>query len=816
MTYETYLEEMNAIEIEGYLDLHVHTTGSFRDATTSVTEIFDSTANLGRKAIAVTDHGMQARLFDCFKERTKREKKVIANIFAQHNVPDEDVQAILKALGNMGSIRKPSAKLIPYIEKYGELFLLAVKNSIKFIPGVEAYICPTADYKGYYHMEFFAKDEIGLQELFKLTNLAELSQYKGRGRATFEDIKRIFGVGTVGHGHIIATSSCMQGPLCVTLLKPQYIDKDIRKQQAKLSALPSVDLVAIRDFEEKIAERTQQLKEAREAKNAASAATKKNFSTKIARAEKKIATLEETIATLSGKTDTSSIKKLATAQEALVEAREALALILAEKAETEALASTLDARIREMDELTVAIKQAKDSLSVLQKQSAPHERIQARIDELEASKAQLGDVYSEAKDLAIMFNDIFGDGNFFIELQNHGIPQELYCLPLLKKIAKETGIPMTVANDVHYATPADCRKRSAVVAIRMGKTIADIESEVGNDQLYFKTNEQMAKLFADVPEALEGPAKIANACNVVITHDEWHLPKFDTGSNETAKEYLTRVALENLPSKFPNFDAQSDEWKAMFNKRLNYELDIIENMGFSNYIAIVHDYVRYGRKIGGRAAVGPGRGSAAGSLVCYLVDITDVDPLRYSLLFERFLNPARVSMPDIDVDFATFIREDVISYVSELYSYKEEYSVPEITHTVCNIMTEGVFAARSAIRNIGRVTNVPLDFCDKIAKLIPNKPKMTIQKAFEENPDFKNVYDTDPDARRLIDDAMLIEGLPSHTGVHAAGVIIADKPITEYAPMLWNEKKKVWVIQYDMVSCESDIKILKMDVRLVR
>ena len=168
-------------------------------------------------------------------------------------------------------------------------------------------------------------------------------------------------------------------------------------------------------------------------------------------------------------------------------------------------------------------------------------------------------------------------------------------------------------------------------------------------------------------------------------------------------------------------------------------------------------------------------------------------------------------MPDIDVDFAAAIREDVVSYVTELYAYKEEYSVPELKHTVCNIMTEGVFAARSSVRNIGRVTGMPLDFCDRIAKMIPNKPKMTIKKAFDENPDFKTVYETEPNAKKLIDDAMLIEGLPSHTGVHAAGVIIADKPITEYAAMYWNEKKKVWVIQYDMISCESDLKLLKMD-----
>lgn len=811
MTYETYLKEVEAVTVEDYVELHVHSVGSYRDATSRISEIFGATVALNRGAVAVTDHGMMPYLMECFKERTNIEKKNLNAILSANNVNEKDINSIMKAIGSLGSLRKPSEKLIPFIENYGQFFIEALKKSVKFVPGIEAYICPEKEYKGYYHMEFYAKDEIGLKEIYKLANLAELSQYKGRGRATYADIERLFGVGTVGHGHVIATSSCMQGPLSFTLLKPQNIDKEIRKQQAKLSALPSVDFEAIASFEEKIVERNQQLKDARVAKNAAASAVKKNFDVKISRAEKKISTLEETIASLVGKDDATSIRKLATAQASLEEAKNALTSVLAEKEANDALAKTLDARIAEIDALTVAIKQAKESLTAIKKQAEPHERIRARIAELESEKEKLGDVFTEAKELAIMFNGIFGDGNFFIELQNHGIPQELYCLPFLKKISTETNIPMTVANDVHYISPEDSRKRSAVVAIRRGKMISDIEAEVGNDQLYFKTNEQMHKLFADVPEALLGPAKIANACNVVITHDEWHLPKYDTGSSETAKEYLSRVAKENIPAKFPEFDKNSDEWKKSFFERFNYELDIIENMGFSNYIAIVHDYIRYGRKIGGRASVGPGRGSAAGSLVCYLVDITDVDPLRYSLLFERFLNPARVSMPDIDVDFAAFIREEVIAYVTELYSYKEEYSVPEISHTVCNIMTEGVFAARSAIRNIGRVTGVPLDFCDKIAKMIPNKPKMTIMKAFDENPDFKNAYDTDPDAKQLINDAMLIEGIPSHTGVHAAGVIIADKPITEYAPMLWNEKKGVWVIQYDMVSCEKDLKLLKMD-----
>lgn len=809
MLIRDYLREVENV-IQGYQELHVHSVASYRDAVATVKEIFTKAMSLGRNAVSITDHGNWVNLYAAFKERTKIEKSALQKALEDANIDESTTKTILKAIGPLDTIRNPSDSLISFIEEYGEIFLTAVKNSITFVPGVEAYICPNEEYKGYFHMIFFPTDAIGLKELQKMTNLGELIPYKGRGRISYETIERFCGEGSVGHGHIIATSACMQGPLSWTLLKVQNIDKEIAKQKAKLATLPAVDVDGIQAFEQMIEERNLELKEKRTLKNEASKAQKKSFTTKFDRIQKKISTIEGVIASLTGKDDAKSIAKLEVSKQNLIEAQESLVALEKEKAENDVLASKFDTLCVEIDELTLAIKQAKESLNSIKKQAEPHQRILTRISDLEKEKENLGDIYDEAKQLALMFNKIFGEGNFFIELQNHGIPQELYCLPLLKKISSETGIPMTVANDVHYASAEDNRKRCATVAIRRGKMISDIESEVGNDQLYFKTNEQMGKLFHDVSDALSNTAVIARRCNVSVSHT-WHLPTFNTGSSETANEYLRRVALENIPSKYPNFNTMSKEWVKEFNERLDYELGIIEKMGFSSYIAIVQDYIRYGRSIGGRASVGPGRGSAAGSLVCYLIDITDVDPLRYSLLFERFLNPARVSMPDIDVDFAAAIREDVVSYVTELYSYKEEYSVPELKHTVCNIMTEGVFAARSAVRNIGRVTGMPLDFCDRVAKMIPNKPKMTIRKAFDENPDFKNIYENEPDAKKLIDDAMLIEGLPSHTGVHAAGVIIADKPITEYAAMFWNEKKGVWVIQYDMVSCESDLKLLKMD-----
>ena len=810
MLYETYMQKVSEILLKGYVELHVHTDASYRDGVTSCDEVFDTTLMLGRRAVAITDHGNFARFYKGLKTRTKIEIRALTDALVKRNVDEKTIKSIVKSIGPTDSIRQPTEKMIPFIEQYGEAFLEAVENSVKLVIGVEAYICKVVDDRGYNHFNLYPIDLIGFKELIKMMNLAELSPYKGHGRVTLENMIRFFGEGTIGHGHVIATSACMNGPLCSILLKPQTIDREIQKLNAKLKQLPPVDFDKIASFETLIEERNSQLKIAKALRSDATKAEKKSFASKLERAKKKIETIKVSIETLSQKDDEKSKARLEIAKQNLVDAVAALAAIEQEQAENEALVQRLPEITREIEELTIAVKQAKDSLSELKKQAEPHEKLRQRIADLEREKEAMGDVYEEAKQEAILYNEIFGSGNFYIELQNHGIAQELYCLPLLKRISRETNIPMTVANDVHYATQKDSRKRCATVAIRRGKLISDIEAEVGSDQLYFKTDAEMEKLFSDVPEAIANTAVIANRCNVHISHT-WHLPTFDTGSSELPKDYLKRIAIENIPKKYPNFDAQTDEWKKEFFERLEYELGVIEKMGFSSYIAIVQDYIRYGRSIGGRAAVGPGRGSAAGSLVCFLIDITDVDPLRYTLLFERFLNPARVSMPDIDVDFSAAIREDVVSYVTDLYSYKKDYPVPELKHTVCNIMTEGVFAARSAVRNIGRVTGMPLDFCDRVAKMIPNKPKMTIRKAFEDNPDFKALYETEPDARRLIDDAMLIEGLPSHTGVHAAGVIIADMPITEYASMFWNEKKQVWVIQYDMVSCESDLKLLKMD-----
>jgi DNA polymerase III alpha subunit (gram-positive type) len=265
--------------LEKFLEMHVHTSGSYRDGTCDVSDIFAIALAFNRRAVAVTDHGNLTRLYQCFKERSRLEKKALENAFVSAGFDKEYIKEVLSCIGNLDTIRKPNEKMIPYIEKHGELFIEALNNSVQFVPGVEAYVCPDENYKGYYHFILYAMDEIGLQALYKLTNLGELNQYKGRGRVTFSDIKRIIGEGGIGHNHIIGTSACMNGPLSSILLKPAYIEREISKLNGKLQALPAIDVESIKSFEEALAQRVEDLKHFKLLKSEAQKAEKKNFQT---------------------------------------------------------------------------------------------------------------------------------------------------------------------------------------------------------------------------------------------------------------------------------------------------------------------------------------------------------------------------------------------------------------------------------------------------------------------------------------------------------------------------------------------------------
>ena len=399
--------------------------------------------------------------------------------------------------------------------------------------------------------------------------------------------------------------------------------------------------------------------------------------------------------------------------------------------------------------------------------------------------------YEEGKEAALRYEKIFGKGNFFLELQDHGIPEQRQVNHELIRMSRETGIELVATNDVHYTYSSDAEAHDILLCVQTGKSLKDenrMRYEGG--QYYVKSEEEMRRLFPYAPEAIENTGKIAERCNVEIEFGVTKLPKFDVPDGYTAWEYLNKLCFEGLDKLYTD---NKEELK----KRLNYELGVIKDMGYVDYFLIVWDFIRYAREHG--IMVGPGRGSAAGSLVSYTLGITKLDPIKYDLLFERFLNPERVSMPDIDVDFCFERRQEVIDYVVEKYGKDQ----------VVQIVTFGTMAARGVIKDVGRVMDVPYVQCDTIAKMIPQELNITIDKAMKANPELKKIYETDETVRKLIDMSRRLEGLPRHTSMHAAGVVISQKPVMEYVPLSRGSDGSL-VTQFTMTTLE-ELGLLKMD-----
>ena len=399
--------------------------------------------------------------------------------------------------------------------------------------------------------------------------------------------------------------------------------------------------------------------------------------------------------------------------------------------------------------------------------------------------------YEEGKEAALRYEKIFGKGNFFLELQDHGIPEQRQVNHELIRMSRETGIELVATNDVHYTYSSDAEAHDILLCVQTGKSLKDenrMRYEGG--QYYVKSEEEMRRLFPYAPEAIENTGKIAERCNVEIEFGVTKLPKFDVPDGYTAWEYLNKLCFEGLDKRYTD---NKEELK----KRLNYELGVIKDMGYVDYFLIVWDFIRYAREQG--IMVGPGRGSAAGSLVSYTLGITKLDPIKYDLLFERFLNPERVSMPDIDVDFCFERRQEVIDYVVEKYGKDQ----------VVQIVTFGTMAARGVIKDVGRVMDVPYVQCDTIAKMIPQELNITIDKAMKANPELKKIYETDETVRKLIDMSRRLEGLPRHTSMHAAGVVISQKPVMEYVPLSRGSDGSL-VTQFTMTTLE-ELGLLKMD-----
>ena len=400
-------------------------------------------------------------------------------------------------------------------------------------------------------------------------------------------------------------------------------------------------------------------------------------------------------------------------------------------------------------------------------------------------------MYEDAKKAALRYQDIFGKGNFFLELQDHGIPEQQNVNQQLLKMHRETGIELVATNDVHYTLAEDAQPHDVLLCLQTGKKLADEDRmRYEGGQYYVKSPEEMERLFPYATEALENTHKIAQRCHVEIEFGVTKLPKFDVPEGYTSWEYLNELCFRGLEERY---QPATEELK----ERLNYELSTIRNMGYVDYFLIVWDFIKYARDHD--IMVGPGRGSAAGSLVAYTLGITQLDPIRYDLLFERFLKPERVSMPDIDVDFCFERRQEVIDYVRRKYG----------DDCVVQIVTFGTLAARGVIRDVGRVMDLPYAQVDTIAKMIPQELNITIDKALQMNPELKKVYEDQKEIHDLIDTAKRLEGLPRHTSMHAAGVVISQKDVSEYVPLSRASDGSI-VTQFTMTTLE-ELGLLKMD-----
>jgi DNA polymerase-3 subunit alpha len=389
-------------------------------------------------------------------------------------------------------------------------------------------------------------------------------------------------------------------------------------------------------------------------------------------------------------------------------------------------------------------------------------------------------------------NEIFGEGNFYLEMQNHGLEKEELLQPMIYTIHRETSIPLVATNDCHYLRREDWEAHDALLCIQTSRLVSDKDRmRYPTDQIYFKSPQEMTEVFRDYPQAIENTIRIAEECNLEIEMGRLHLPYFPIPPDfKDSDSYLKHLAEEGLEERY---EKSPEETK----KRLEYELSVIKQMGYAGYFLIVKDFIDFARSA--QVPVGPGRGSAAGSLVSYCLKITSIDPIKYSLLFERFLNPERISMPDIDIDFSDRGREKIIDYVVNKYN-KEN---------VCQIITFGTMAARGVVRDVGRVLGMPYSEVDRIAKMVPLAINITLEQALVKNPDLKKLYDQDTRIKRLIDLSQTLEGLTRHASTHAAGVVIAPSSLTDYVPLFKGSKNEI-TTQYDMKMVEA-IGLLKMD-----
>ena len=399
--------------------------------------------------------------------------------------------------------------------------------------------------------------------------------------------------------------------------------------------------------------------------------------------------------------------------------------------------------------------------------------------------------YLKAKETALWYSDLFGKDNYYLEIQNHGIPEQIAVNEGLIRLSNETGIPLVATNDVHYVNKEDSYIQKILICIATNHTIDEENSlEFESDNFYLKTEQEIRDLFPKTQEAIDNTQKIADMCNFDFEFGNTKLPNFTVPDDYSHYDYFRKKCYEGLHQRY------GENPDKLYVDRLEYELSVISNMGYVDYFLIVADFIEYARNKG--IPVGPGRGSGAGSICAYCMGITNIDPIKYNLIFERFLNPDRVSMPDIDVDFCYERRQEVIDYVIDKYG----------SDHVAQIITFGTMAARAAIRDVGRAMGMAYATVDNVAKKIPRTLGITIEKALEESDEFKALYDSDPEIKNLIDTAKSVEGMPRNSSTHAAGIVITDRPVSDYVPLARNDESVV--TQFTMTTIE-ELGLLKMD-----
>lgn len=660
------------------------------------------------------------------------------------------------------------------------------KHGIKGVPGVEVYFEEDDNLSIRTHLILLAKNDIGYKAINKIVTASNRRLKSGFPRVNLEILKKYAGPGSEGHDHVIATSACVGGVLAELLLKPFQVKNELEKVKVRQSKLSSPFASSYKEDLEKEKRLDALLIEKRKERDELNKLSKRS----LVKKEKTLAALEGMEGYEEMKAELEKEKaEIAQAGEDLLVIREQIKLITKE--------------VRKLKDKNKKAKEDHEQWLILEKEKKALE---------EATKTEFH-WREEAKKRALEFEALFGKGNFYIELQYHGIDIEFTVMPQLALIAEELDIPLVAANDVHTATNSevDLKSRQIMRSLRFNKWE---ERNVGDDQLYVKTDEELEKSLSQIlrPEtvkkAMDGIGEMFSKCNVEIKQEN-HYPIFKSEiKGEDAVARLRRLCIEGIEWRYP----KREGWTKEHEERMEYELSIITELGFCDYLCIVEDFLRYGRKLGTAneegvgLGVGPGRGSAAGSLVCYLTGITGIDPMKYGLIFERFLNKERVSMPDIDSDFKTDIRDTVIEYVEEKYG----------RDAVCSIMTRGTQAVKGSIRNCARLlgsekygdTKVFLSLGDQICKSVPGDIGIKFSDCIDV---LEEKYKDNPNAMEILKNAQLVEGTVTNYGLHAAGIIISDNDdISDYVALMYDTKRGRWKTQLDMIQAEEK-GLLKMD-----